>query len=185
LSAILKALRKIEKESAERFSPIFLKEAGRKKGDQSAGQESLDFEAGSALLFPSWSWRQFIVLIIAFKPFLPEGKVFCPCSPGSMGKLKRLTKSPAPERRSEYAQAPEEASQGRTPNRSARRGLEIIAGSSPVQDRPLFQENLEASTVPKQAEAFFLPKPAHSPNRILSSNSRRLCGPMILHPVLP
>lgn len=147
MSAILKALRKIELESSSevlgRSFPNKI-DAGRVI-NQRAKNEWV-FRRLVRVFIPVLVLAAAVLLVIAFKPSLSKDPVFFSPVPQVHGKEEKVKDFPAPARRREYAQAPGGAAKEPTaPAGSA--ALDSWTGSAPLQDRPsAFRKDLEAGT---------------------------------------
>jgi hypothetical protein len=137
LSAILKALRKIEQESSgEIQAPSFSKNLDAKKTIHQRARKAWLMRRLASVFIPVLVLGAIIGLAFAFKPFLLGSNPFF--SPVSQvhGEEQKAAGPPAPEQRKESVQAPERAVQEHT----APRGSTVVEpspGSSPVKDRPV------------------------------------------------
>jgi hypothetical protein len=150
LSAILKALRKIEKESSGKVqSQSFSKGLDAKKVINQRARKAWVLRRVLSVLVPFMVLVTVIVLIIAVKAFRPEGAVLLSKVPRVHGEDEKGRKVSAPERRGEYEQSPEGVLRLQT-SRAESGTLRSATGSSSVQDRPSASEkNPDTSTALK------------------------------------
>jgi hypothetical protein len=188
LSAILKALRKIERESSgEIQTPSFSKNLDAKKAIHQRARKAWLLRRLASVFIPVLVLGAIIGLAFAFKPFyFGRNPFFSPVSQVH-GEEQKAAGPPAPEQRREYGQAPERAFKAQTAPRE-NTVSEPSPGSSPVKDRPAAsRRSSEAGTTSKGCRNTFpsCRKPLTGGTGSSSSNSRPLCGPMNPHPALP
>ena len=171
MSAILKALRKIEQESSgEIQAPSFSKNLDAKKAIHQRARKAWLLRRLASVLIPVLVLGAIIGLALAFKPFLLGSNPFS--SPVSQvhGEEQKAAGPPAPEQRKEYGQAPERAFKAQTAPRE-NTVSEPSTGSSPGKDRPAASR--------KSSEAETTHRDAGIPSLLAESRSQAEPGPVL------
>ena len=136
MSAILKALKKIEQESSgDVQAQVFSKNVDAKKVINQRARKTWILRRLAGVLVPVLVLGALIGLALAFKPFFPTVALFLsPVSKGH-GEEKKVEDLRAPERREYYGQAPEGAFEEQT-LRTESPVPGPSTGPAPVRGRP-------------------------------------------------
>jgi hypothetical protein len=148
LSAILKALRKIERESSgEIQTPSFSKNLDAKKAIHQRARKAWLLRRLASVFIPVLVLGAIIGLAFAFKPFyFGRNPFFSPVSQVH-GEEQKAAGPPAPEQRREYGQAPERAFKAQTaPGENT--VSEPSTGASAVKDRPAVSRTSSEAGIP-------------------------------------
>jgi hypothetical protein len=155
LSAILKALRKIEKESRGRIpTQSFSKRLDAGQVIHQRARKVWLLGRLQSIIIPLVVLTALIVLVMGVKPFLPAGNLLLSPFSRVHGKDERINESLAPA----------DVLGGQTSTAEGE-ALRASPASSPVQDRPPApRRNLEAGTAQKTSTKTPLPAAASSPS---------------------
>jgi hypothetical protein len=171
LSAILKALRRIEKESAGEAQPqSFSKRLDAKKVISHRARKAWILRRAISILVPCVALAAAIGLIIALKTFLPQGRVLLTHLSRVQGEAEKGKEISMPEPGSGHARSTEEAHRAETPNKVPE-DMRSSTGASSVQELPSFsRRSPEATMVPRtsgQPVVSAENRPQSEPNPVL------------------
>lgn len=171
MSAILKALRRIEKESAGEAQPqSFSKRLDAKKVISHRARKAWIVRRAISVFVPCVVLAAVIGLIVALKTFLPRGGVPLPNLSRLQGEAEKVKEISIPETGSGHARSTEEAHRAQTPSKVPE-ALRSPTGASSVQELPSpSRRSPEATTVPRtsgQPVVSAENRPGSEPNPVL------------------